>query len=63
MNIPFIKENKKTKQAASGGVIIIFFIILVLVAILTGGKSIRWSNIVNVLMQSTTIGLMAIGDH
>ena len=61
MNIPFIKENKKTKQAASGGVIIIFFIILVLVAILTGGKSIRWSNIVNVLMQSTTIGLMAIG--
>lgn len=60
MVVPALKK-KKTKQSTSAGVLIIFVIILVLLAILTGGKSIRWSNIVNVLTQTTTTGLMAIG--
>lgn len=60
MVVPALKK-KKTKQSTSAGVLIIFVIILVLLAILTGGKSIRWSNIVNVLTQATTTGLMAIG--
>lgn len=49
------------KLIARNGVIIIFLAIAALVAALTGGRSITPSNIMNILMQTTTTGLMAIG--
>lgn len=61
------KETLLTKiknylvSLSRNGVLIIFLIILVGLAILTQGKSIRVSNIINVMMQSTTIGILAIG--
>lgn len=49
------------KKLTKNGVVIIFFGIVLIIALLTGGKSIKGSNILNVLMQTTTTGLMAIG--
>jgi ribose/xylose/arabinose/galactoside ABC-type transport system permease subunit len=43
------------------GVVVIFFAILILIAILTKGKNVTASNMVNILQQTTTTGLMAIG--
>jgi ribose/xylose/arabinose/galactoside ABC-type transport system permease subunit len=45
----------------NNGVAIIFFAIVVILAILTQGKSIKASNIVNIMMQTTVTGLLAIG--
>lgn len=55
------KLMKLYKSVTKNGVVIIFVGIVLIVAVLTGGKSIRASNIVNILMQTTTTGLMAIG--
>lgn len=43
------------------GVVVIFLAITLLVALLTGGQSLKSSNIMNILTQTTTTGLMAIG--
>ena len=55
------KVFKPFRKLTNNGVAIIFFGILIIMAILTSGKSITLSNIVNIMMQTTTIGLMAIG--
>jgi len=49
------------KSLTKNGVAFIFIGILAVVGILTGGNSIQPSNLVNILMQTTTTGLMAIG--
>ena len=59
-----IKDSKIfqfIKGLAKNGVAIIFIGILVIMAILTKGKSLVFSNIVNIMMQATTIGIVAIG--
>lgn len=59
-----MKQSKSANIMSTltkNGVFIIFLVILVTLAVLTGGKSIRSSNILNILMQTTTTGLMAIG--
>jgi ribose transport system permease protein len=55
------KLLKVYKSLTKNGVVFIVIAIVAIVAILTGGMSIRPSNIVNILMQTTTTGLMAIG--
>jgi ribose/xylose/arabinose/galactoside ABC-type transport system permease subunit len=55
------KLNSFLKNSSKNGVFVIFMVIVVVLAILTEGKSIKPSNIVNIMMQTTTIGLLAIG--
>jgi ribose transport system permease protein len=55
------KIFKLIKGLAKNGVAIIFIGILIIMAILTKGKSLVFSNIVNIMMQATTIGIVAIG--
>ncbi len=60
-----MKKDPKTKSIISfvkkNGVVVIFFAIIALIAILTEGKNITPSNLVNILQQATTTGLMTIG--
>ncbi len=55
------KILKSFKLLSKNGVVVIFVGILLIMAILTGGKSLVFSNVINVMMQATTIGLVAIG--
>ena len=55
------KLNSFLKKSSKNGVVVIFFVIVLVLAILTKGKSVKPSNIVNIMMQTTTIGLLAIG--
>lgn len=56
-----MKAKEVVKKFTINGVAFIFLAIVVILALLTGGKSIRWSNIINILNQTTVIGLLAIG--
>lgn len=63
-----MNEGAKNNAFLSGvrklfknGVVIIFVIVVALVAILTKGKSLSSSNLMNVLVQTTSIGILAIG--
>lgn len=53
--------KKLLKELTKNGIVIIFLLVLLIFALLTSGKSIRTSNLINILMQTTTIGLLAIG--
>jgi inositol transport system permease protein len=55
------KFLKPIKSLSKNGVVIIFVGIIIIMAILTRGKSLAFSNITNIMMQATTIGLVAIG--
>ncbi len=44
-----------------GSVIIILILVIAIFAILTGGKNVTWSNIINVLVQCSSTGLITIG--
>ena len=49
------------RKLTKNGVFIIFILVVTIFAIATGGKSIRGSNILNILVQTTDVGLMTIG--
>lgn len=49
------------RNLSKNGVVIIFIVIVIALAFLTKGKSIKPSNIVNIMLQTTTIGILAIG--
>lgn len=61
MNRKINQLLKNIKNSSGFGVIIIFVGIVLILAILTDGKSVRPSNIVNIMLQTTTIGILAIG--
>jgi ribose/xylose/arabinose/galactoside ABC-type transport system permease subunit len=49
------------KLLTKNGVIIILIAVLLVLAVLTGGKNLSVSNLLNILMQTATMGIMAIG--
>lgn len=57
----YLKIKSISSLLKNNGFVVIFFAILGLIAILTEGKNITPSNLVNILQQTTTTGLMAIG--
>ncbi len=61
MEIHDSRLKQVTKELAKNGVVIIFISIVIIIALLTNGKSIKMSNILNILVQTTTTGLISIG--
>ncbi len=61
MEIHDSRFKQVTKELAKNGVVIIFISIVIIIALLTNGKSIKMSNILNILVQTTTTGLISIG--
>lgn len=49
------------RKLFKNGVVIIFIIVVATVAVLTKGKSLSSSNLMNVLVQTTSTGILAIG--
>lgn len=49
------------RKLFKNGVVIIFMIVVATVAVLTKGKSLSSSNLMNVLVQTTSTGILAIG--
>ena len=55
------KNSKALKLLSKSGVVLIFIVLLIGFAILTGGVSIRISNLRSLLISTAATGLMAIG--